>query len=287
MVAGRKIAFLASLGFAQEPAEQVVETLAGLGYDGVEWTMSHLNPHGDPRAARQAVDATRAAGLEVSELVVQQDPVTLDEGQRAAVMDTTLKAIDLAAELGISTINVFTGPAPWDPAAPKLNADITERAAWDLVSSAFEAWLTRAEQRKVTLAVETVFGMLVHDYYTLLELNRRFSSSALRVNWDPSHAVLHGQDPIFPITALGDKIAHFHLKDAVGTAQSLDLMAFPMLGEGRVDWTAFFEAASEIGYEGFYSVEYESFGYYAKVLRSPVRAARVSIMQVKALLGAD
>ena len=64
-------------------------------------------------------------------------------------------------------------------------------------------------------------------------------------------------------------------------------MAFPMLGEGRVDWTAFFAAASEINYQGFYSVEFESFGYYAKVLRSPAAAAEVSMMQVKALLGAD
>lgn len=287
MVAGRKIAFLASLGFTQEPAEQVARTLAGLGYDGVEWTMAHLNPNADWQVARRAVEATHTAGLEISELVVQQDPVTFDEGRRAAAIETTLKAIDLAAELGIETLNVFTGPAPWDPSAPKLNGDLTERMAWDQVSSAFEVWLTRAEQRKVVLAVETVFGMLVHDYYTLLELNRRFCSSALRVNWDPSHSVLHGQDPIFPITALGGKIAHFHLKDAVGTAQSLDLMAFPMLGEGRVDWTAFFAAASEINYQGFYSVEFESFGYYAKVLRSPAAAAEVSMMQVKALLGAD
>jgi sugar phosphate isomerase/epimerase len=63
---------------------------------------------------------------------------------------------------------------------------------------------------------------------------------------------------------------------------------FPMLGEGRVDWRAFFGALDEIGYSGYCSVEFESFDYYRQVLKgSPEEAARVSKLQIDALLGAE
>ena len=53
---------------------------------------------------------------------------------------------------------------------------------------------------------------------------------------------------------------------------------FPLLGEGEVPWTEFFAALDAAGYNGFLTVEFESFTYYKKILRSdPVAAARLSM----------
>jgi hypothetical protein len=39
-----KLAFMASLGYAQMAPQEVVASLARLGYEAVEWTMRHFNP---------------------------------------------------------------------------------------------------------------------------------------------------------------------------------------------------------------------------------------------------
>jgi sugar phosphate isomerase/epimerase len=59
---------------------------------------------------------------------------------------------------------------------------------------------------------------------------------------------------------------------------------FPLLGEGRVPWKAFFAALDDIGYDVFLTVEFESFDYYRRVLRNdPVAAARLSMEQLRQL----
>ncbi len=39
-----KIAFQASLGYADMKPADVISSLHGLGYDGIEWTKSHFDP---------------------------------------------------------------------------------------------------------------------------------------------------------------------------------------------------------------------------------------------------
>ena len=60
---------------------------------------------------------------------------------------------------------------------------------------------------------------------------------------------------------------------------------FPLLGEGNVDWPAFFGALDDIGYEGFCSVEFESFAYYERILGGDSEtAARLSMEQIRNLV---
>ena len=74
------------------------------------------------------------------------------------------------------------------------------------------------------------------------------------------------------------------VKDAVGIAEQGKFL-FPLLGEGRVDWAGFFRALDDLGYEGFMSVEFESFEYYRTVLKGDVeQAARMSMMQIEELM---
>ena len=60
---------------------------------------------------------------------------------------------------------------------------------------------------------------------------------------------------------------------------------FPFLGEGNTDWKAFFEALSEVNYEGVLSIEYESFRFANIVLKGDVLpAARLSKVAADALI---
>lgn len=287
-MADRKYAFLASLGFSGMEIGQVADTLAELGYDGVELTLAHFNPQAHSPEQLDAVQqCVQAAGLGISELVVQQDLALRDADRMDSTCALIEDCIRAAADNGIPTLNLFTGPPPWDPSAPQLGRDISHGEAWDLVASALRRVLPLAEDRGVYLAIEAVWGMLARDYYTLQELLRQVDSPRLAVNMDPSHFALYRNDIAWSVKQLGDRIVHVHLKDAIGldTRQPGDFI-FPLLGEGMVDWPAFFGALDGIGYDGYCSVEFESFTYYQTVLKGDVRAAAaLSMEQIKALGG--
>jgi sugar phosphate isomerase/epimerase len=106
-----------------------------------------------------------------------------------------------------------------------------------------------------------------------------------KINLDLSHGTLYGNlDARWIVHQWRDKIAHVHLKDAVGEP-IVGKFLFPLLGEGRVDWKAFFLALEEIDYRGFCSVEFESFAYYKQALMSdPEAAARLSFENIETLL---
>lgn len=285
--AAHKIGFMASLGFSGMPAAKVVEHLKELGYDGIEWTLAHFNPRAHKAAdLAHVVEATRAAGMEPSELVVQQDYVHPDDGVREDRIALTLECIAACAEHGITTVNLFTGPAPWDPNAPVVGKGISEGAAWGMVLDAFGRIVPALEKHGVTGAVEGVWGHLCNDYYTTLPLIERFASPLLGVNFDPSHDVLKGNlDTGWLVRQWGvERIKHIHLKDAVGIPEEGKFL-FPFIGEGNVDWKGMFAALSEIGFDGYCSVEFESFTYHNRVLKGDtVEAARRCIADVRAVM---
>ena len=146
--------------------------------------------------------------------------------------------------------------------------------------------MTRAEALGVDLAVEGVWGMICHNFFTTHYLIETFDSPRLGVNYDPSHDVLVGIEDVSWVIrqwAARKRIKHVHLKDAAGTADG-ERFLFPMLGEGRVDWRAFFKALHETGYEGYMSVEFELFHYYDTVLGGdPESAATISMEQIHRL----
>jgi sugar phosphate isomerase/epimerase len=280
---------MASLGYAQMAPHEVVASLASLGYQAVEWTMHHFNPRTHTLAElEQLVTITREGGLEVSEAVVQQDLVCLDEVTREDRIVLCLESIEAAAACGIPTLNFFTGPAMWDPHAPKVGAEISLGTAWDQILDAFDRIVPIAQAQKIGIAVEGVWGMVCHDYYSTLKLIEHYHSPYLGVNLDPSHDILVGNlDSGWIAHQWGrDRIHHVHLKDAVGVPRDGEFL-FPMLGEGRVPWADFFQALEGIGYDRYCSVEFESFAYHSQVLKGDVeKAARLSIEQVKQLIDA-
>ncbi len=283
----RKLGFMASIGFAQQSPEEVLKVLSKLGYTGVEWTLSHFNPRTKSlNELKDLITMTGDFGMEVSEVTIQQDVVSLDQAIRRDRIEFAEECIRAAAQTGVKILNFFTGPAQWDPLAPKLGTDITQGEAWDLVIDAFDRFVPLAQECKVCIAVECVFGMTCRDYYTTRPLIDHYNSEYLGVNMDPSHDTLLRNDIPWIVKQWGNKIKHVHLKDAIGVpGKSDDTFTFPLLGEGLIDWKAFTTALDDIGYDGYMSVEFESFRYLATVLKGDAEeAARISYEAVKRLM---
>jgi len=250
--------------WASPPVEDAIRVLSNAKYDGVEWMLGqHFH---SPENLKHLVEITREEGLAVSNIMCWQDLVTKDADARAQRVKLLQEMIAEARSLSIPLMNVFTGPMTWNPSFQKIGRDISEGEAWTVVTDAFSNIVESAEKHKVVVTVEPVFGMLVHDYYTVREFLRYFNSKYLGVNLDPSHFVVSGNDPVWAAKMLGNAVRHVHVKDAFGKPGGLgETFIFPFLGEGVVDWRGFFQTLDETGYAGFLSLEFENDRYLNNV----------------------
>jgi sugar phosphate isomerase/epimerase len=256
---------------------EAMEVLKEAGYDGVEWMLGqHFQ---DAEGLRKLVAETRRKGLVVSDAMCWQDFVTLDKDVRRNRVATQKEMIAATAASRVPIVNMFTGPMTWDPKALKLGKDISEGAAWSSVVDALSDLVEFAEKEGVTLTIEPVFGMVVHDYYTVRELLSYFKSDRIAVNLDPSHFVLYGNDPVWAVSRLGRRIRHVHVKDAFGKPGGFgETFSFPFLGEGLIDWKGFFGELMKTGYEGFLSLEFENDAYLRNVCDGDWRKAAVQLI---------
>jgi sugar phosphate isomerase/epimerase len=277
-----KLAYLPWIGF--NSLENAVEPISKIGYDGIE--IPALYTFHSSEELNKFVNLAKSHGLEVTQAGLSGDLVSVDEKSRRQTMDRLKGEIKLAADSSIKIVKTITGPAPWNPKAPKLGRDITENKAWELVLSGFSELMEVAERYEVYVAVEACFGNLCRDYYTTKELLDQVGSKYLAINMDPSHYCLYGNDIGWVIRRLGDKIKHAHLKDAIGrpVEEGVDFM-FPLLGEGIVNWKDFFQALRSINYSGFLSIEFESLTYFKNILGSDgIKTAEFSYDQANSLI---
>lgn len=257
--ASRPISFIAALGYEGWSAEAVADSLEAAGYDAVEWTMAHADDLRQPAVA----------------IACQQDLVT----GGAQALRTTLDAIERAAEAGIGTVNVLTGPNLWEDGAIRRG----DEEAWGIALRALELACTRGAELGVRIGFEPCWGTLAHDAATA---QRVLDSVPVSVTFDPSHFVMTVDDIPELVRRWGDRIVHVHLKDAFGRPgmDGVDFL-FCMLGEGRVPWPELIAALDEVGYEGPLSVEFEAYRYYEQVLgEDPEAAAVLARGQIAALL---
>ena len=256
----RDVSFIAALDFEDRSAGEVLESLQDAGYDSVEWTMAHVEDLRQPASA----------------LACQMDLVT---GGETAVAET-LRAIEVAAEAGIGIVNVLTGPNLWEEGAKYRD----DEEAWSTALGALEQITANGESAGVKIGFEPCWGTLAHDAATA---QRVLDAVPVSVTFDPSHFVMTG-DPIPDlIRRWGDRIVHFHMKDAFGRpGMDGEDFIFCMLGEGDVPWPETLAALDEVNYDGALSVEFESYRYYEQVLAGdPVAAAALAREQVAALTG--
>jgi len=290
MINGHKIGFMPSGSYGKQPVAAICESLKKIGYDAVEWHHGFFCPRSHTYdELKEMVSITEKSGLEISEIVVQQDLVMTDTEKRKDNIEYVKQCIEVFASLGIKAINLFTGPVPWNRHPLIIGSGISEGDAWNMVLRAFREFVPLSEKNQLHLAVENVWGMLCHDFYTAKFLIDYFNSPYLGVNYDPSHDILAGNmDVGWIVRQWGrDRIKHVHLKDAVGT-QIQGQFVFPLPGEGFVDWKSFIAAVDDIGYEGVMSVEFESFEYLKKILCNDMeKAAWIAYENFCKLFGND
>ena len=286
MINGYKVGFMPNGNLLEMPLEECCAVLKDIGYDAIELSGEYLKNFGTAGELSAQLYKITRAGLELSEVVVQQDYITADTSSQKKAVEITKEYVSRLSDAGVRIFNLFTGPRPWIPGRITVGDQISMGQAWDILFAAFDELVPFAEKSGVSLAVENVWGMLCHDFYTTHYLISHYNSPALGVNFDPSHDQLSGNmDMEFIIRAWGaENIKHIHMKDAAGS-QERGRVLFPPLGTGLVNWDGFVRGINAIGYKGVLSVEYEADQHLSRNLCGDwIKAAKESYTALNNIL---
>lgn len=247
-----------SVGLPDRSLEAAIALVAGAGYEAIElnaetlpWASPHITPEASPEARRAVVAACRERGLRIPAVGAHIGMVGADPASRAAAVAFVNGCTDLAVDVGAPVVHILSGP---------LDTGGDREAAWGWFRSAVERTTDHAAARGVSLGIEAIAGHVFHAVDDYHRLRRELPGVPFRVNFDPSHLIVQGEDPMRVVRELGGEIVHVHLKDGKGRYPDF---AFPPLGAGAIDFPALVAGLRAAGYAGALSVEYEAqvYGY--------------------------
>ncbi|MBE6792883.1 MAG: sugar phosphate isomerase/epimerase [Ruminococcaceae bacterium] len=276
------------------PAEEAFAYLSGLGVTSVELgTGGYTNKnHCDPDillADESKIDALKASlekyNLTVSALSCHGNPIHPNKEIAAGYHKAFVDSCKLAQKLGVDTIITFSGCPGDSPDAKYPNwvtcawpSDYGEVLNWQwnevLIPYWKEAVKIAASYGVKYIAFEMHPGFCVYNPASLLRL-REAVSPMLGANFDPSHLIWQGMDPVVALKELKGAVYHFHAKDTyvdpynkakngvldTGSYGSLldRSWSFRTVGYGSnlEVWKDMMATLRLIGYDGAVSIEHE------------------------------
>ncbi|MXY98795.1 MAG: sugar phosphate isomerase/epimerase [Gemmatimonadetes bacterium] len=252
------------------PFEEVCAWMAEKGFDTID--VSRID--GD------MVRTAEAHGVAIGQvdLVAGTELLSEDAGQRAQALDASRESIQRAVDHDVANL-FYVAPAPVDPAQGReATFQQWKRTMPDIVDF--------AESRGATIALEGWPGGSTHHERIgatpemLRAMFEACPSPAFGINYDPSHLIRLGVDPMRFLKEFGHRAHHVHAKDTVFDQEALYLygrikpsfdspMAFGegcwrycIPGEGLADWALIVKRLEDFGYEGVLSIEHEDGRYY-------------------------
>ena len=200
---------------------EMVEIGCG-GYPGTQ----HADPDvllNDEAKLEEFKALIKKYNVEISALSCHANPVHPDKAVAKEFDDAMRKAVLLAEKLGVHQINTFSG-CPGDSENAKYPNWVTcpwpnefgEMLEWqwnEVLIPYWKEFVAFAKAHGVDkIALEMHPGFCVYNPETLLRL-RAAVGPEIGANFDPSHLIWQGIEPVAAIRALEGAIFHFHAKD--------------------------------------------------------------------------
>jgi sugar phosphate isomerase/epimerase len=242
-----------------------IELAATLDIDGLEFYTGFLElrePSSWPQARRIAEDH----GMSIPMLCASPDFTHPDASFRAQQVDSQRRWIDMCAALGGRYCRVLSG---------QRRPEVSREEGLAFAADSIAACLPHAAEQGVILVLENHYK---DNYWTypefaqrldmFVELVSRIDSPQFGVNFDPSNAILAGDDPLELLRIVKNRVATMHAsdryladgtlddlrreEDAVGYAQRL---RHGVIGRGLNDYDAIFSELVDVGFDGWISIE--------------------------------
>ncbi len=226
-----KLGVLTNL-FGSLSLDETCAKLKALGVEAVEIGCGGYpgKDHCDPKVLlndENALDEFKATlarhGMELACLSAHGNPVHPDKAIAKEFDDDFHDAVLLAEKLGVDTIVTFSGcpggspedktpnwvTCPW----PNDFGAILDYQWNEVLIPYWKKTVAFAREHGVTkIALEMHPGFCVYNPETLLRL-RAAVGNEIGANFDPSHLIWQGIEPVAAIRALEGAIYHFHAKD--------------------------------------------------------------------------
>ena len=282
-----KLGFLTAC-MPERPLEEIAQWAGEHGYEALElaawptiaggsrpFVASHVAADVgafDARECERVQAALADNGLTLSALAYYDNNLHPDPAERDAIHAHVRACVDAAAALGGVPVGTFVGRDPGRSVAENLRE--AERVLPLLVGY--------AEERGVKLMIENCVmeGWHPDGYPGNLayspELWEWMFELGLYLNFDPSHLLWLGIDPIAALAPYVDRVAHAHAKDAETFPAERDRYGFfgrvsmraedpwdmgwwryRIPGLGQVDFRRYVDTLYEGGFDGTLSVEHE------------------------------
>jgi sugar phosphate isomerase/epimerase len=244
---------------------QWIELAATLEIDGLEFYSGFLEL-ADRAAWRQSRLLAADHGLQIPMFCCSPDFTHPDPVFRDKQVANQREWIQMCAELGGSFCRVLSGQA-----RPEVNRSDGLKFAADCIS----ACLPSAAACNVTLILENhykdnywqypEFAQRMTDFCDLVS---RIDSPHFGVNYDPSNALLAGDDPLELLRRVKNRVVTMHASDrylAEGTLEDLrreetsvgyaKRLRHGEIGRGMIDYDAMFVELASSGFDGWISIE--------------------------------
>lgn len=210
-------------------------------------------------------------GLKLSSIAFYDNNLHPDEKSREQINNHVLKCINAAAALGVESVGTFVG-RDW-------NRPVRENLK--MAEDVFAPLVKHANSKNVKIIIENCVmeGWHPDGYPGNLayspELWEWMFGLGLYLNYDPSHLIWMGIDPIVAIKPYLDRVMHAQAKDIETFPEKRNHFGYPgkavvrenpwdvgwwryrVPGLGEVDWRRLIDAMYEGGFNGTLSVEHE------------------------------
>jgi sugar phosphate isomerase/epimerase len=276
--------------------DDLLDTAAELGIEQLEFAAGNWSPAPHLALARMIDSASargelmaklRDHGLSISALNCSGNPLHPGEtGKRH--QEVTRTTIALASLMGVERVVMMSG-CPGGPGDANANWVTTSwppetqtilRYQWEEVLIPYWRELVAYSRGLgvAKLCLELHGHQNVYNVGTFFRL-RDAVGETVGVNFDPSHLMWMGADPLAAIAALGSSIYHVHAKDTRLEPQALArdgrieirpaedfahrAWNYVTLGRGHDEswWRHFCQALTAIGYDGVLSIEHEDLAF--------------------------
>jgi len=288
--------------FADLPFATLADQASGWGYDGLE--LACWGDHFDISAAvtnpsycRERKRALTQRGLSCWALgthILSQaicDPIDNrhkaclppdvwgdgdPEGVRTRAAELLKNAARAAAQLGVTTVTGFTGSPIWHLLYSFPPNDFAEiERGYEQFAERFNPIIDVFDAEGVRFALEVHPTEIAYDFVTthkaLAALDHR---RGFGINFDPSHLIWQGLDPVAFLREFGESVYHVHVKDVRRRLDGRSSLLgshldfgtpgrgwdFVSPGFGEVDLPEIIRVLNRLDYRGPLSIEWEDSG---------------------------
>ncbi len=292
--------------FTGQWADLSFDNLSGLirdfGYDGAElacWgdhfdVAKAMSDSGYIAAKREQLDkhdlachaiSAHLAGQAVCDAIDQRHKSILPphvwgdgkpDGVNKRAAEEMKNSARAAQKLGVGIVNGFTGSSIWPLlySFPPVPESMIE-AGFEQFAERWNPILDVFGECGVRFALEVHPTEIAFDIHTARRaLEAVGNREEFGFNFDPSHLIWQGVDPVEFIREFPDRIYHVHVKDAIVTLNGRNGILgshlnfgdprrgwdFRSPGRGGVNFEEIIRALNQIGYAGPLSVEWEDSG---------------------------